>query len=281
MENNETFLAVKKSNMGIGLKSIEILIISQIDEYTRNGYDCYITNKQFSEMFGESERSIVRAIEKLDDMQIIKRDTKYVSGNGRGNRQRVLTLNDRYKWKIDDNGNANMTPPLDNGNANMTQPLYDGNANMTLPSPNGNAKSDEWKRHNGVIKDNLKENLSKRKDGADAPEKNKKEDAKLLENFSKQDLWDIQNDFKNQVEYKELHNKYGIDWKYLNKNLGNNIQNILNNIKKEEITRQVFDEFEYMPVYLTPEERESRFLRSRALRKAKEENNDDKAMTAW
>ena len=97
MEN--TFLAINKKYFGLGLKSIDILIIAQIEEFQRNGCDCYVTNKQLSDMFGESEPTIKRAIAKLEELNIIKRKTTFIEGNGRGNRQRILSINDKSQWK--------------------------------------------------------------------------------------------------------------------------------------------------------------------------------------
>lgn len=97
MEN--TFLAINKKYFGMGLKSIDILIVAQIEEFQRNGCDCYVTNKQFADMFGESERTINRVIAKLEELNVIKRKTTFIDGNGRGNRQRILTVNDCSQWK--------------------------------------------------------------------------------------------------------------------------------------------------------------------------------------
>jgi predicted transcriptional regulator len=98
MTNN--FLAINKDYLGIGLKSIDILLISQIEEFQRNKCKCYVTNKQFSEMFGESESTIKRALDKLEECDIIKRTTTFIEGNGRGNRQRVLSVNHMKEWKV-------------------------------------------------------------------------------------------------------------------------------------------------------------------------------------
>ena len=90
MTNN--FLAIDKKYLNKQLKSMDILIIAQIEEFHRNGHECYITNKQFSDMFGESESTVKRSLDKLEELQMIKRDTVFVIGNSRSNRQRILTL---------------------------------------------------------------------------------------------------------------------------------------------------------------------------------------------
>ena len=96
MENK--FLTVNKDYFGLGLKSLDLLIIAQVDEFQRNKYPCYVTNDQFSYMFGASVATIMRSLEKLERLNIIIRKTKYVEENGRGNRQRILVLNKLDAW---------------------------------------------------------------------------------------------------------------------------------------------------------------------------------------
>ena len=89
---NNSFLAINKGYFGTGLKSIDILIISQIEEFERNNCKCYLTNKQFAEMFGESESTIKRALDKLDDMNYINRNTINNANGSKQSRQRTITL---------------------------------------------------------------------------------------------------------------------------------------------------------------------------------------------
>ena len=96
MENK--FLAVNKDYFGLGLKSLDLLIIAQVDELQRNKCPCYVTNDQFSTMFGESVATIMRSLEKLERLPILNRTTNYVEGNGRSTRQRILTLNKFDSW---------------------------------------------------------------------------------------------------------------------------------------------------------------------------------------
>lgn len=87
---NMSFLQVDKDLLGKGLKSIDVLILAQVKEFERNKCECFITNEQFAEMFGESVSTIKRSLDKLEKDKLIKRDTKYIDGNGRANRQRVI-----------------------------------------------------------------------------------------------------------------------------------------------------------------------------------------------
>lgn len=143
------FLAINKEYFKMGLKSIDILIISQIEEFQRNRCQCYITNKQFSEMFGESEDSIKRSLTKLENLDIIKRQTTFVTGSGRSNKQRVLALKNRKEWKVQN------ALTIDNGGCNMHLPSAMEGAN----SDNGRCKNGEWKVQYAPIKDNKKNNI--------------------------------------------------------------------------------------------------------------------------
>ena len=98
MDNN--FLAINKEYLNYGFKSIDLLIISQIEEFERSGYSCYVTNQQFAQMFGESESTIKRSLDKLESLNIIKRNTSFIKNNGRSNKQRILSVNNKSKWKV-------------------------------------------------------------------------------------------------------------------------------------------------------------------------------------
>ena len=149
MENN--FLAVNKQYFNMGLKSIDLLIIAQIEEFKRNKCECYITNEQLSDMFGESVNTIKRSIQKLEEKKIISRKTSFVNGNGRSNRQRILSLNPIAQWKAHNELTIN-------GRLIMDSSLMEG-SNVD----DGRLKSEEWKAHNEPIKDNIKDNIKENK----------------------------------------------------------------------------------------------------------------------
>lgn len=130
---DNTFLAVNKQYLHIGLKSIEILLIAQIEEFERNNCKCYLTNKQFADIFGESESTIKRALNKLEQLNFIKRSTSVINGNGKSNRQRILSMN-----KCE----------------GQNEPCKMVGSEIN----NGRVKNDEWSGHNGPIKEKEKEN---------------------------------------------------------------------------------------------------------------------------
>ena len=99
-------LYVSKEYFGTGLKCLDILIISTIEEYEKCGEKCQLTNKALSSIFNESEATIKRAINKLEKHSIIKRNTFFISGNGRNNKRRTLTLRPKNQWKINWHSNG-------------------------------------------------------------------------------------------------------------------------------------------------------------------------------
>ena len=88
----DNFLSINKKYFNIGLKSIDILILSQIEEYQRNNCECYITNQQFSNMFGESVSTIKRSIDKLEQKGMLERKTHSRTDNGKNSKERTLNV---------------------------------------------------------------------------------------------------------------------------------------------------------------------------------------------
>lgn len=94
------FLALNKKYLGIGLKVIDVFIIAQIEEFQRSGSECYLTNAQFSQLFGESDSTIKRSLNKLCKLNIIRRQTHFVQNNGNSKKQRILYVNAYENWKV-------------------------------------------------------------------------------------------------------------------------------------------------------------------------------------
>lgn len=149
MDNN--FLAINKDYLNYDLKSIDILIIAQIEEFDRNKNFCHLSNQQFAEMFGESKSTVKRTIDKLEKLNIIERQTTFIKNNGRGNKQRILSLNNRSKWKVQNEST------IHNGKSIMNPPSKMEGSNVD----NGRFKNAQWKVQNDPIKDNIKDNIYK------------------------------------------------------------------------------------------------------------------------
>lgn len=143
------YLQVQKEWLGLGLKSIEILLLNQIYEFNRNGEECYMTDEQFVNLFGDSKNTVRRALDKLVSLNMVSRTTRFVEGYGRATKQRTLRVNDESKWNIHSEHSNQMEYPKNE---------------MQYPNlENGIPKSDEWNTHSGQIKDNIKENKKENK----------------------------------------------------------------------------------------------------------------------
>ena len=87
------FLAVNKTYLNSDLHPIDILILSQVEEFHRNQCNCCLTNEQFSKMFGATLYSIKASLDKLENKNYITRNIEFISGHGRANKQRIIKLN--------------------------------------------------------------------------------------------------------------------------------------------------------------------------------------------
>ena len=96
----ETFLKLDKSHFNKGLKPLELLILAQVEEFIRNGCECYLTNQQFAEMFSVTQPTVDAAIKRLEELNYIIRDTKVTAGNSRANRVRKLLLVNPPKKRV-------------------------------------------------------------------------------------------------------------------------------------------------------------------------------------
>ena len=86
------FLAVNKSYLNSDLQPIDILILSQVAEFSRNQCDCCLTNEQLSKMFGATLYAVKTSLDKLENRKYITRSIVYVEGHGRANKQRLIKL---------------------------------------------------------------------------------------------------------------------------------------------------------------------------------------------
>ena len=90
------FLAVNKEYFGKGLKAIDLLILSQVEEFESNDCICYMTDEQFMDITGEGKSAVRASLDRLEKKNIIIRKTQVVSGNGKANRQRIIRLQHNY-----------------------------------------------------------------------------------------------------------------------------------------------------------------------------------------
>jgi DNA-binding MarR family transcriptional regulator len=100
----ETFLKVSKKYFNNNLKPLEILILSQIEEFINNGRECYLTNKQFAQMFSVTEPTVDKALDRLEQLNYIRRMTNFISNRGQASKMRQLMLVNPgkrdYEWSF-------------------------------------------------------------------------------------------------------------------------------------------------------------------------------------
>lgn len=244
-----SFLAVYKELYGLGLKSVDILVISQIYEYQSRGLECYATNEQLSEWFGESVSTIKRTISKLCDLNIIERDVMFVDGkrgiDGKkaGNKQRVMRLNPVDEWEIDF-GRSKMNPPNDDDESwrGQNDPTKSGWKVHNEPS------NYSWKGHNDPIIYNIeKDNINNKKETKNTKEQKheKRQDdrgednrggfhpsvdiAEFVSSLGTDDYGRIYKVITGHPNYKELHDMFHNDY-------GVHISDF--NVLRDEMVRQ-------------------------------------------
>lgn len=191
------FLAINKKYYGLGLKSIDLLIIAQVEEFQRNGCECYVTNEQFSEQFGESVDTVKRSLNKLENLDIITRHTTSITGKGRANKQRKIYLKPRNEWKVQN------APTIKMEGANVD---------------NGRCKNQQCEVQNAPIKDNLKENKKITLEG-------KRE----ISDLSDDEGNDICNRLKRNESYISLSDKYNLPRGSITKDFPKQWQEIIKN----------------------------------------------------
>lgn len=75
-----------------GLKPVELLLLMEINSYISNGRECYMTNKQFADLFNVCEKTISTTLDELEKKGLVKRNTKTVSDRGQHTKYRTITL---------------------------------------------------------------------------------------------------------------------------------------------------------------------------------------------
>lgn len=70
------------------LNAVEILTLAQFAEFHNNGKACFISNKTLADNFGVSEKTIQRAVNKLEEVGLITKETI----NTKGGRERIVKI---------------------------------------------------------------------------------------------------------------------------------------------------------------------------------------------
>ena len=91
-KNMSKFLKVEDDLFEKGLTANEVLILAKVRQFTENKRDCYMTNQQFADWLNVSKPTIDSALNKLEKLGFIVRNTHVVSDLGQISRQRVISL---------------------------------------------------------------------------------------------------------------------------------------------------------------------------------------------
>ena len=192
---SKDFLKVNKewlSNTEFSL--LEKLIVAQIDELVRNKGLCYMTDEQFAVAFGVSTQKVTRAMKKLADNNIIQRNTKTVSNNGKASKYRTLKAIVKYDYSLPE------------GIVTSDYSLPEGIVTSDYSLPEGIVKNEKRNSQNdsqGIVtsdyikdnlKDNIKDNLRERK----------------IEDLSEKELQSIKQDYKGHMSYNDMKQKYNL-----------------------------------------------------------------------
>ena len=94
------YIWVNRSYFNIGLKPLDILILSRIEEDNIHGRCCKLTNEELSDMFSDTVYAVKKSLSKLEKKNMILKRLSYVKGHGRGNRQRYLFVNNNDGKKL-------------------------------------------------------------------------------------------------------------------------------------------------------------------------------------
>ena len=136
----ELFLKVSKNRYfdNKDLSPIDMLILSQIEEFERNEKSCFMASKTFASNFNVSEETINRSIKKLVGMQYISSISHTKHKDGKIQTIRELSI-------------------IKNKTSNQNDNSQDENAscqNDELLTCQNDSQKDNY-----ILKDNLKENI--------------------------------------------------------------------------------------------------------------------------
>ena len=162
---------------------LEKLIVAQINELERNERVCYMTDKQFAVAFGVSTQQVTRAMKKLADNNIIQRNTKTVSNNGKASKYRTLKAIVKYDYSLPEG--------IVTSDYSLSKGIVKNEKRNSQNDSQGIVTSDYIKDN---LKENIKDNLRERK----------------IEDLSEKELKSIKQDYKGHMSYNDMKQKYNL-----------------------------------------------------------------------
>lgn len=140
MTTQYPFLKIDKRFFQIKELSLEeIIILSQIIEFSNNNRPCYMTNDQFAEITRSSSATVDRKLRKMEQLKIIERKTGGSTGKG----IRTIEINQ-----------LNLSALL-----NKTSPQNDVMVSSPQNEANLTSFCYEPSHQNDIIKDNIKDKI--------------------------------------------------------------------------------------------------------------------------
>lgn len=190
---SKEFLQVNKewlSNTEFSL--LEKLIVAQINEYERGTGLCYMSDKKFADAFGVSTQQVTRAMKKLADNNIIQRNTKTVSNNGKASKYRTL--------KAIVKNDCSSSEGIVTSDYSLSEGIVKNDKRNSQNDSEGIVTND-------YIKDNLKENIKEnlRKKSANA-------NSRKIEDLSEKEANEIINKLKSKVNYVDIQKEYNLEY---------------------------------------------------------------------
>ena len=159
----------------IGLKGIDMLILAQIEALNKNGNKCYMTNEGFSKKFGDSESTIKRSLDKLENLKLIKRKTITNTKGGHASKQRLIIIDEAgFKVALAQAVSKVQNEPSSTEDNAESWVQNDPSSNKKLGSnimklgsnvDEARFKNDTSKVHNGTIEYKLENPFIKEKKG--------------------------------------------------------------------------------------------------------------------
>lgn len=150
MTTQYPFLKIDKRFFQIKELSLEeIIILSQIIEFSNNNRPCYMTNDQFAEITRSSSATVDRKLRKMEQLKIIERKTDRSTGKG----IRTIEIN-----QLNLSALLNKTSPQ---NADIKKSSPQNDVMVSSPQNEANLTSFcyEPSHQNDIIKDNIKDKI--------------------------------------------------------------------------------------------------------------------------
>ena len=190
---SKDFLKVNKARLSnTEFSLLEKLIVAQINEYERKEKECYMTDKQFAVAFGVSTQQVTRAMKKLADNNIIQRNTKTVSNNGKASKYRTLKAIVKYDYSLPEG--------IVTSDYSLSEGIVKNDKRNSQNDSEGIVTSDYIKDN---LKDNIKENLRKKSANANS---------RKIEDLSEKEANEIINKLKSKVNYVDIQKEYNLEY---------------------------------------------------------------------